>query len=848
MLRRVRVRQSLRQVVFLMARRPEVLCGAILLGVLLILAVKFTCSRAKNVVAPARPPVRFFSPEAPVVDLYLGQIDQVERLRSVADVSLLFLYAPWCAHSMAARQELQLVAHKLAKQVQFVAVNCWWSHGRCRKQRRLYQYPSIQLFFRRFGPIEYKGPFVAPYVESFVLRVLTPLTYLPSEAVLRDFLSYHEPRVVGFFQFHSSPQPPGYLTYLRSALQALRRDFRGAVRFGVVTSRHVAQMLPVPEEGSVYLHRRFNSSLVFPRSKLNFTSEVICSWVFQHYETALQWLQPPGTKSRLLEEELLKGPALLLFLPYDPLDPQPSCSLPQVEDMAVRYHSCPSGGTACCHSVPVPQSTAVCELCLDGTGLRTSSVCTVPSVGPSSLPHCCLHPSSSVSCCSLLTDYSALGQYRACSRTAPLRDTATEAPPATEAPLTTEATQNEASPQNEALPAPATGAVGFTGLRCLTNKTLRFYLLDAELNWPLAVRLGAPHNSSSAVPQEPQGPGAHERSFAAIVDLKDEVHYVLQPIHRATLTQDLEGFIMNFSAPYNRLHRYLVGQTEGGSPPALITEVTSSSFSHTVLDVQQDVLLLYYTQWCGFCSVLHHIFIQLARLLQPHSALTVARVNVALNDLPWEMMVDRVPSVLLFPRYRKHQSVKFPEEQPLTLPNLLRFVLKHSDSVRPPHRAPGGEGGPEPLLRAQVQALQEEVGQLHRACERLSQQLAHLWRQHHRLSQDARALHLHNQELQQERRSLEQQHRDKSRQLSQAVQRLQQLTHTSDSLRHENALLRLLLTALRDRTEEQNTEGDEDLEELSGDGEELSGEELSGEEQDQTENRHSEQKRALVTS
>lgn len=35
------------------------------------------CSRAKNVVAAARPPVRFFSPDAPVVDLYLGQIDQV---------------------------------------------------------------------------------------------------------------------------------------------------------------------------------------------------------------------------------------------------------------------------------------------------------------------------------------------------------------------------------------------------------------------------------------------------------------------------------------------------------------------------------------------------------------------------------------------------------------------------------------------------------------------------------------------------------------------------------------------------------------------------------------------------
>ncbi|XP_072320168.1 thioredoxin domain-containing protein 11 [Eucyclogobius newberryi] len=809
-----RLRQSLRrQVLFLMARRPELMCGAIVLGVLLLLAVKFTCGRAKNVVAPARPPGRFFSSEAPVVDLYLGQIDQVERLRSVAEVSLIFLYAPWCAHSMAARQEVQLVAQKLAKQVQFVAVNCWWSHGRCRKQKRLYQYPSIQIFYRRFGPIEYKGPFVAPYVESFILKVLTPLTYLSSEAVLQDFLSYHEPRVVGFFQFSSSPQSPEYVTFMLSALQALRRDFRGAVRFGVVTSRRVAQTIPVPEEGSIYLHRRFNSSLIFPRAELNFTSEAICNWVFRHYETVLQWLQPPGTKSRLLEEELLKGPALLLFLPHDPLGPQPSALLQQVEDLAVQYHSCPSEGAPCCHSVPVPLSSAVCELCLERQGSGGSSGCPVPSVGPSGLPHCCLHDSCPVCCSCLLSHYSALSHYRACCQCRGPRDLATVAPPA---PL-----------------AAGPGSVQFTGLRCLTNKTLGFYLLDAELNWPLAVRLGATHNSSSM----PQEPGAPKRSFAAIVDLKDEVHYVLQPSQTAMLTQDLEGFIVNFSAPYSPLHRHLVGQEEAlSSPPLLITEVTSSSFSHTVLDVQQDVLLLCYTQWCGFCSVLHHLLIQLARLLQGNSALTVARVNVALNDLPWEFMVDRVPTVLLFPRYRKHQSVKFPEEQPITLPNLLRFVLQHCDSVRPPDRG-GGEGSPG-LLRAQVQALQAEVGQLHKACERLSQQLAWLWRDHRRLSMDARALETHNQELQQERRSLEEQHRQKSRQLGQAVRRLQELAHTSESLLHENTLLQVLLRALRDRTEEEEEDSGE--EEMDPTEEEM---DPTEEEMDPTEN--SEQERVV---
>lgn len=57
---------------------------------------------------------------------------------------------------------------------------------------------------------------------------------------------------------------------------------------------------------------------IFPRRERNFTSEAICSWVFEHYETVLHWLQPPGTKSRLLEQELTKGPAMLMFLPHDP--------------------------------------------------------------------------------------------------------------------------------------------------------------------------------------------------------------------------------------------------------------------------------------------------------------------------------------------------------------------------------------------------------------------------------------------------------------------------------------------------------------------------------------------------
>lgn len=834
-----RVRQSLRQVLFLMARRPDLLCGAIVLGVLLVLAVKFTCSRAKNVVAAARPPVRFFSPDAPVVDLYLGQLDQVERLRSVAEVSFIFFYAPWCAHSMAARQEVQQVAKKLAKQVQFVAVNCWWSQGKCRRQNRFYHYPVIHLFYRRFGPIEYRGPFLAPYIESFVLRVITPLTYLPSRGHVEEFLSYHEPRVVGFFQFNSSPQPPGYITFLSSALQVLKRDFRGVVRFGVVTNKQVAGAISLTEDETVFLHRRFNSSLIFPRNDLNFTSEAICRWVFENRETVLQWLQPPGTKSRLLEEELTKGPALLLFVPHDPLGSQPSPALQQVADIAVRYHSCDNSHhsswdksfsfhSLCCQSVVLPQSsTSVCEVCLSLSwpSFATSPLhCLFPpsiqggDIFQTYLRRCCLHqlPSpvsinsaTAMGCSNFLDSYSPFSQYSACCR---------KVEPQLNESQAKEESEMQSVPPSLIPPfsVPQPEGDGITGLRCQTNRTLRFYVLDVALNWPLAVRLGASGNRSASLEQEDDRSG--DGSFAAIVNLKDEVHYVLQHTPAATLTESLEAFIRNFSAPYSLLQRHLVGveDRKGAeeeatrsdehtqSPPRfLITELTTSSFLPSVMDLQKDVLLFYYTQWCGFCSVLNHIIIQLARLLQGNGTITVARVNVARNDLPWEFMVDHVPSILFFPRYRKHLSVKFPDNLPITLPNLLRFILQHSGSLHHVHKPSVETEGPghSPFLGSEFLTLQREVQALHHARERLSQQLAQLWRDNRRLKFEARALETENAELQRERRSLEEQHREKSRQLSEAVRRLQELADASENLLNENTLLRVLLRALTDRTE-----------------------------------------------
>lgn len=52
---------------------------------------------------------------------------------------------------------------------------------------------TVSVFFNgSFGPIEYKGPMNAVYIEKFVRRVMTPLQYVSSQSKLQRFLSSYE--------------------------------------------------------------------------------------------------------------------------------------------------------------------------------------------------------------------------------------------------------------------------------------------------------------------------------------------------------------------------------------------------------------------------------------------------------------------------------------------------------------------------------------------------------------------------------------------------------------------------------------------------------------------------------
>ncbi|ELK13528.1 Thioredoxin domain-containing protein 11 [Pteropus alecto] len=722
-----RLRRGLRGASLMARRRPELLCGAVALGCALLLALKFTCSRAKDVILPAKPPVSFFSSRSPVLDLFQGQLDYAEHVRRDSEVVLLFFYAPWCGQSIAARAEIEQAASQLSDQVLFVAINCWWNQGKCRKQKHFFYFPVIYLYHRSFGPIEYKGPMSAVYIEKFVRRVMKPLLYIPSQSELLDFLSNYE------------------ITEVALEYNNCHRD-------------QVVERL------------------------------------LQH----LRRVDAPVFKSLAS-----KRPVQLSDAPLITVSP-------------------------CCNTVVLPQwhsisrTHNVCELCVNQTavGIRPSSV---------SMPQCSFlemaaavdsfylkeqafyHVASdSVECSNFLSSYSPFSYYTACCRTLNRGVEGfigSEAPSVAFSSLEKECEVSTPGPiphieENRHLfPEVDMSSTNFTGLSCRTNKTLNLYLLDSNLFWLYAERLGAP--STTQV-----------KEFAAIVDVKEESHYILDP-KQALVKFTLESFIQNFSILYSPLKRHLIGSDSAQFPSRhLITEVTTDTFWEVVLQ-KQDVLLLYYAQWCGFCPSLNHVFIQLARLL-PADTFTVARLDVSQNDLPWEFMVDRLPTVLFFPCNRKDLSVKYPEDLPITLPNLLRFILHHSDPASVSHNLANRstkeclrseavlQQGHISHLEREIQKLRAEISTLQRAQVQVEAQLSRARRDEHRLLQQQQTLEQQHGLLRLHSEQLQALYEQKTRELEEVARKLQELADASENLLTENTWLKILVATMERKLEDRD--------------------------------------------
>lgn len=271
------------------------------------------------------------------------------------------------------------------------------------------------------------------------------------------------------------------------------------------------------------------------------------------------------------------------------------------------------------------------------------------------------------------------------------------------------------------------------GLSCKFNKTLTFLGMDSDLYHAFAERLGVD------VLHMPN------KSIAAIVDPEDESTFLLKKevnlSSLAKLVHDFYNrtyprFLRSNNVSYKNTHSFNMSEfrkehrrmievkrsemaaklqqqkrsgenqnTSGNENKQnqrkpmnavvseehlvvhhkhhFVREINAHNFNNVVVNSNKTVVVHFYSAQCAFCSVLSQHLLTISRTLRHQPLLEFVRIDGDKNDLPWEYTMDAFPTLIIFPNQRKAESRVFSRNLPMTVPNVLGFILSN---LNPPER------------------------------------------------------------------------------------------------------------------------------------------------------------------
>lgn len=279
----IRKRSRARRFVRMMKRYKEVVC--LLLTTVVVFLIKSGHSfHEKQIQRPAPPPRKYFPSHSNVVDYQFGELLPVIKLLEDEELIFVIYYAPWCAESVRVRGEFIRAAKVIGDAVKFVAVNCWWSKGVCRDSMKFLSYPELYMYHTGVADgYRFTGIREAEYFVRFAESFLKPLKPLHSIEEIEEFIAQQDTTVVGYFDFNTSPQPPGkaFQQFYLSTLRVMSYSIYQPVKFGIVLTRQLAQYFDLARPNRFVLVRTGNTTVKYPVNH-SMTSRNITSWIMKH--------------------------------------------------------------------------------------------------------------------------------------------------------------------------------------------------------------------------------------------------------------------------------------------------------------------------------------------------------------------------------------------------------------------------------------------------------------------------------------------------------------------------------------------------------------------------------------
>uniref|UniRef100_A0AC34GUM8 Thioredoxin domain-containing protein n=1 Tax=Panagrolaimus sp. ES5 TaxID=591445 RepID=A0AC34GUM8_9BILA len=239
----------------------------------------FRSSDGKLLTRPAPPPLPFFPnyTRGIIDDLYYGNGAMPSELLQKSEISILMFYAPWSLHSQEAKKPFTEVATAFSfmPTVRFSAVNCFTKFGSCKRQFKLYSFPIIVGYVGKVQ-INYPGVPSTVGLFRFVKHLIDPADKVSSMSELNKMFVEFEHLVVGYFPFKDNQPPPEYTTFIATAMKSAGfPELLESTRFIIIQNPSLAAELSLDNFNRIKILTR--NRIETPESKFNISSPFFLS-------------------------------------------------------------------------------------------------------------------------------------------------------------------------------------------------------------------------------------------------------------------------------------------------------------------------------------------------------------------------------------------------------------------------------------------------------------------------------------------------------------------------------------------------------------------------------------------
>ncbi|KAI1728517.1 thioredoxin domain-containing protein 11 [Ditylenchus destructor] len=561
------------------------------------------------------------------------------------------------------------------------------SMGQCKRIYRLYSYPVIFAYVMGGIPIVFNHPVTTDRLFSWVSHLLNPTRKLQTINDFYSFFDLYDYAVVGYFPFNEPATSRPFKVFLASAYKAAA--MRGLVGFASIQNAKLANLVGFSESNEL----RFYSSHGNDDPLRSFTSLPIAKATKSL--DVIKWIQENiGELAYRTVEHLNLEATVVLFTDYYAI-PYFSHSHVMLRQLANDFHNC----TPLDHSDNIgyakeerhvtktyfnvakqacamqhPRNTDVSNCCSDlirshycanklsststnkVTTSNTSSCLSVEKVLNKELFHrkCCIYhrQRGKVDKFAITLPWNL---KMACQYLRLLRKTQPSSL-LRQIDVAFSTLNKRAEIISNPFLAISNASSVWRGLACNTNQTIGFLVLDKRFAQYFVHSWNGPQHSLET-----------KDALAIVSNPSERIHWLDKEINK----KNVESFLLDF------IQTKIRDEYEYNMPS--INEIQSDARN---ISISETLLTqLYFSQeehgrmgqakyWHMFCTQRKDISI--------NSTISSSFSDASKRHLPWEYTFDTLPTVVFFPAYRPTESSAFPRNLPLTVPNLMAFILSRA--------------------------------------------------------------------------------------------------------------------------------------------------------------------------